>query len=126
LTRSAFANSLGSHRPRIIRGVMEIDRYVLTQLLEAFVDYATVLQRELMLYQLLFQGACQAEGLTPQQIEKALERARQTQGPKIREATHAMYKDLLAKVPSIIDLLADDQTKALTFLKEWMPKGPPN
>jgi hypothetical protein len=105
---------------------MEIDRYILSQLFEAFVDSATILQHELMLYRFLFQGACQAEGLTPQQMEKVLERARQTQGPKIREATREIHKDLVAKIPEIIDLLSADQTKALTFLKEWMPKGRPN
>ncbi len=105
---------------------MEIDRQALTKLLEAFADTAEVLQRELMLYQLLFYGACRTKGLTDEETQKLVERGRTQSIERIRAKCHPEHQDLLAKLPQIIDLLASDQDAASKLLREWIPKGRPN
>jgi hypothetical protein len=105
---------------------MEIDRDALIKLLGAFVDASEVLQRELMLRQMLFAAACKTKGLDEKQIEDAVDRARVAMAEKINAACQADYQNLLEKLPQIIDLLASDQDAALRFLKEWTPKGSPS
>ncbi len=105
---------------------MEIDRQTLIKLLEAFVDVSEVLQRELMLYQMLFSAACKAKGLNEEETQKAADRVRSTNAARIREASQESYQSLLAKLPRIVDLLALDQDAALRLLKEWKPTGLPN
>lgn len=105
---------------------MEIDRETLIKFLEAFVDATEVLQRELTLYQLMFSAACTTQGLTDEEMQGVIERARHDSAVKIQTSTRVGFQALRAKVPHIIDLLASDQNKALQFLKEWTPKGPPH
>jgi hypothetical protein len=105
---------------------MEIDKDTLTKLLEAFVDTAEVLQRELMLYQTLFAAACKAKGFNETETEDIVAKARPTMMPRINAASRESYQALLAKLPQIVDMLASDQGEALRLLKEWIPKGPLN
>lgn len=105
---------------------MEIDRETLIKLLEAFVDVSEVLQRELMLYQLLFEGFCQSKGLNDQEKQRLLDGYREASRAKISAASGESYRSLLDKLPRIVDLLASDRDAALRLLKEWTPKGPPN
>jgi hypothetical protein len=65
---------------------MEIDKDVLIKLLESFVDTSEVLQREMVLYQMLFSSACKARGLSAAQAQKAVEQGRELLAPKIRDA----------------------------------------
>jgi hypothetical protein len=106
--------------------LVQIDRESLIKLLEAFADVSEVLQRELMLYQMLFSAACKAKGLNEGETQKAADRVRSTNAARIKEASQESYQSLLAKIPRIVDLLASDQDAALRLLNEWTPKGPPN
>ena len=108
---------------RKILGTMEIDRQTLIKLLGAFVDTSEVLQRELMLYQMLFAALCKARGLTEEETQKAADRGRLASAEKIAAACQSDHQRLLEKLPLIVDLLASDQNKALRFLREWTPKG---
>jgi hypothetical protein len=105
---------------------MEIDRQTLIKVLEAFVDASEVLQRELMLHQMLFSAACKTKGLTEEETQKAVDRGRIASTERIKASCQANYQSLLAKLPQLVDLLASDQDAALRFLKEWTPKDPPN
>lgn len=105
---------------------MEVERQTLTKLLEAFVEASEALQRELMVYQLIFEGMCKTQNLNEKERQRLLEGARQVTSAKIRELNSEKYHSLLASIPQIVDLLASDQDAALRLLKEWTPKGPPN
>jgi hypothetical protein len=105
---------------------MEINRNALLSLLEAFVDASEVLQRELMLYQLLFAAASRTKGLDERETVNAVERARLETMERIKTSSQVSYQDLRAKLPQLVDLLASHQYEALKFLKEWIPKGPVN
>jgi hypothetical protein len=105
---------------------LEIDKYVLIKLLEAFVDNSEVLQRRLMLYQTLFAAACKSKGLDEAQMHKVVERGRAEMAPKISAACREDYLGLLAKLPQIVELLDANRDEAFRLLKEWTPKGPPN
>jgi ferritin-like protein len=105
---------------------MEIDRQTLIKLLDAFADVSEVLQRELMLYQTLFTAACKAKGLDENATQQLVEQARVETATRIRDASHANYQDLLAKIPRMVDMLSSNQDSALRLLNDWKPKGPPN
>ena len=105
---------------------MEIDRETLIKLLEAFVDTSAVLQRELMLYQQLFTAACQATGLTEDEIQTAVARGRMESSEKLNDISQTIHQSLVAKLPQLVDLLASDHDAALQFLGEWAPEGRPN
>jgi hypothetical protein len=105
---------------------MEIDRDILIKLLGAFVDTSEALQRELMLYQLLFTAACKAKGLDENQTQKAVEQGRQMMAPKISDTCRKDYLALLGKLPLIVDMLDSQKDEAFRLLKEWTPKGLPN
>jgi hypothetical protein len=105
---------------------MEIDRKKLIGLLEAFVDTSELLQRELMLFQLLFYSACKSRGLTPEEGHQLADRGRIESEERIRQSSQADHQDLRAKLPQLIDLLASDQDAALQLLRKWTPKGRPN
>jgi hypothetical protein len=105
---------------------MEIDRNTLIKLLEAFADTSEVLQREFMLYQMLFSSACKARGLNETQALKAVEQGRELLAPKISDTCRKDYLALLAKLPQIVDMLDSRKDEAFRLLKEWTPKGPPN
>jgi hypothetical protein len=105
---------------------MEIDKQKLISLLEAFLQTAQVFERELMLYQIMFQTACKTQHLTDQEIEHLVNQARKASADRIRAATESGLKDLLGKLPQIVDLLNSDRDAALRLLREWKPKGPPN
>jgi hypothetical protein len=105
---------------------MEIDRQILINLLEAFVDVAEVRQREAMLYQMLFTSACKAKGLDENAAKQIVDRARIDLADRITKANQPDYLDLVAKLPQIVDILGSDQNAALRLLKEWKPVGPPH
>jgi hypothetical protein len=105
---------------------MEIDKQSLIKLLEAFADSSEVLQRELMLYQMLFASACKVRGLTEEEAKKAVDIGRAEASERIKKACQSEHQALLAKLPQLVDLLVSNQDVALRFLKEWTPKGPPN
>ncbi|MGA2100458.1 MAG: hypothetical protein ABSG34_05100 [Candidatus Sulfotelmatobacter sp.] len=109
---------------RIISPAMEVDRETLIKLLEAFVDASELLQRELMLYQILFQAACKTSALGEDGMKELVDRGRKASAQKIKESSQASYRDLLAKVPQIVDLLDTNRDEAMRILREWKPKGP--
>jgi hypothetical protein len=102
---------------------MEIDRETLIKLLEACAGASEVLQRDLFLYQGLFFMACKANGMNDDEIQKTLGAGRESLSHKIDEACRDTHRDLLGRLPRIVDLLASDQDAALRSLKEWTPKG---
>jgi hypothetical protein len=105
---------------------MEIDKATLVKFLEAFVDTSELLQRELMLYQLLFSSACKTRGLNESQTQKAVEQGRELLAPKISDTCRKDYLALLGKLPQLVDMLDSRKDEAFRLLKEWTPKGPPN
>lgn len=105
---------------------MEIGRDTLIKFLSAMVDTLEVVQRELMLHQMLFAGACKEKGLSEAQIQMAVNASRRVLSPKIAEGCQASYQSLLEKLPQIVDLLDSNRDEALRLLKEWTPKGPVN
>jgi hypothetical protein len=105
---------------------MEVDRQTLIKLLEAFVEASELLQREVMLYQILFQAACLSKNLNANEMKEVVDRGRVASAEKVREASQASYRDLVAKVPQIVDLLDSNREEAMRILREWKPKGPPN
>jgi hypothetical protein len=105
---------------------MEIDKDKLVGVIEALIKTAHQFEREMILYQLLFHGLCQKEGLTTEQIQQLLDRTREVSAPRIAEMTKAAHQDLLAKAPRIVELLDANRDEFLRLLKEWTPQGPPN
>ena len=106
---------------------MEIDRKTLIKLLEAFVETTHVFELELMLYQLVYLTYCKTHGLTPQQAEELVKQTRPLASATLREKTAKDYRNLVEKLPQIVDLLGSSQAEDPTkFLREWKPKGPPN
>lgn len=89
-------------------------------------DTSEVLQRELMLYQMLFTSACKARGLNEAQTQKAVEQGRDLLSPKIGDTCRKDYLALLGKLPQIVDMLDSRKDEAFRLLKEWTPKGPVN
>src|SRR5262249_52299876 len=98
---------------------MQVDKQALTKLLEAFVDVVELFHRESMLYQMLFTADCKAKGLNEDEIHEAVEAGRNVSAEKIREASEPSYKDLLAKIPQIVDLLDSNPDEAFRLLKDW-------
>ena len=105
---------------------MEIDKQKLIAILEAMIDTAHVFERELMLYQLIFKGFCQQQGLDEHGAQTVLDRARAASADRIKEATEKGYRDLVAKIPQLVDLLDSNRDEFLKILSEWKPQGPPN
>jgi hypothetical protein len=105
---------------------MEIDRSKLISLLEALVDTSELLQRELMLYQLLFYSACKTSGLTQKETEESVSRGRAQSAERIQSVCEEDHKRLLETLPLLVDMLASDQDAAIRWLKEWNPRGLPN
>jgi hypothetical protein len=105
---------------------MEVDRNTLIKLLEAFVGASEDLQRELGFYQMLFATAWKEQGRSDESRHEAVDRARAVAEEKIRAHYEAGFRDLVAKLPQIVDMLAQDQDAALRFLKEHVSKWGPN
>lgn len=104
---------------------MEVDREVLTKLLEALIEASAYWQREATLYQLLFSGACQMRGLTEEQAQNAAERARTEKYPQIEEASRSELAELLAKLPQVLEILAREREFA-AILAKLPPQMRPN
>src|SRR5690349_10223351 len=105
---------------------MEIDKDTLTKVIEAILNSSQTFQRELLLYQLIFQTFCEREGLNDEMRQQIVDRARELSATRIAGVAEAAHKELLAKVPQIIELLDSNQDEALRLLKEWKPTGAPN
>lgn len=105
---------------------MAIDKQKLIALLEVFVQTSELFRREQMLYQMLFAAACKTNGLDEEKTRQAVERGRSALKEKIKEASQKDFRDLLAKLPQIVDMLEAHQDEALRILREWKPTGLPN
>ena len=105
---------------------MEVDRNTLIKLLEVFVGASEDVQRELGLYQMLFTAAWMQKGLSIEQMREAVDLARGVGAEKINAHYEAGFRDLVAKLPQLVDMLDKDQDAALKFLKEYVSKWGPN
>lgn len=105
---------------------MEIDRDILINFLSDMVNTLENVQRELMLHQMLFAGACREKGLNEAQIALAVDSSRKVLSAKIAEGCQASYQTLLGTLPQLVDILGSDQEEALRLLQERLSKRRPH
>jgi hypothetical protein len=105
---------------------MEINRDKLIKIIEAMLDTAHVFECELVLYQVIVRMLCREHGVGPERMQEIVDKIRASIESEIKTKYGVSHRDLLAKVPKLVDLLNSNQDEFARILKEWTPKGPPN